>query len=91
MWPITHRLSWCSGGDGLTYRGTSTSERDERLTLVVWTGERRGPRVKGVGSKTAAPHHNRDHHMERGDNYDHEARGTEAHQRCDPPPFEEEQ
>nr|DAN72602.1 MAG TPA: hypothetical protein [Caudoviricetes sp.] len=69
-----------------------------RLTLVGWTGGHRRPRVKAIGSKTVArqgearrpatqprpSQRKRRHHK-------HEACGTEARQRCDPPPFEAEQ
>lgn len=34
--------------------GGPSPTRGGRLTLVVWTGERRRPRVKVIGSKTAA-------------------------------------
>lgn len=63
MRPITR----CSVGDGLTTSGTNPPECGGRLTPVGWTGERQDPRVKAIGSKTAAPQHNQDHHGERGD------------------------
>ena len=34
--------------------GTNAPGCGGRLTLVGWTGERQGPRVKAIGSKTAA-------------------------------------
>lgn len=61
-------------------------------------GEHRHPRVKAIGSKavarqtgqtpsTAQPRPSR----RKRRHHEHEARGSEAHQRCDPPPFEAEQ
>lgn len=54
-----------------------------RLTLVGLTGEHRHPRVKAIGSKTAASQTGqtlhgttKTKHGERGDNYGHEAHGT---------------
>lgn len=34
--------------------GTNALDCGGRLTMVVWTGEHRRPRVKAIGSKTAA-------------------------------------
>lgn len=50
MRPITRY----SGGDGLTTSGTNTPDCGGRLTPVVWTDEHQRPRVKAIGSKTAA-------------------------------------
>ena len=48
MWPITR----CSGGGGLSCR--PPPECGGRLTSAGWTGYYRGPKVKTVGSETAA-------------------------------------
>lgn len=49
MWPAAR----CSGG-WADVSGTNPLDCGGRLTLVVWTGRHRGPRVKAIGSKTAA-------------------------------------
>lgn len=89
MWPITHPPFVVFWRGGLTTSWTNTRSCDGRLTSVVWTGERRGPRVKGVGSKTAARNTTKTTTEKRG-HHDHEACGTEAHQCCDQPSFETE-
>ena len=92
-WPVTR----CSGGDGLTCR--------EPIPQIVadvspwWCGQaaigalelrpsgaRQWP-VRWGRRSTAQPRPSR---RKRG-HHEHEARGTEAHQRRDPPPFETEQ
>ena len=93
MWPIIR----CSGGDGLTCRGpTHQSVTD----VSPWkggqasigalelrpSGARQWPVRRGRRS-TAQP---RPSLRKRG-HHEHEARGTEAHQRRDPPLFEAEQ
>ena len=45
-------------GDGGGVSETNTPQCGGRLTPSGWTGGRRGPRVKAIGSKTAARQHN---------------------------------
>lgn len=52
--PIARPSFMVFEGGGADVSGTNTTERDGRLTLVGWTGERRGPRVEAIGGKTVA-------------------------------------
>ena len=94
MWPIIR----CSRGDGMACREPthhSVADVSPRWGGQASTGalELRpsGARQQPARVKQGAQQHKQDHHRERGRHHDHEACGTEAHQRCDPPPFEAEQ
>ena len=95
--PASTRLSWCSGCGGVDASEPNTSELWRTSHIGGWTGERQGPRVKAIGARqqpvrrgrrpAAQPRpsqRKRRHH-------EHEACGTEAHQRRNPTPFEAEQ
>lgn len=95
--PSPIRLSWCSGVMGWRV-GNQTPECGGRLTPVVWTGEHRRPRVKAIGSKTAArqgeatrPAAQPRQSRRKRRHHDHEARGITPLTPPDPSPFEAEQ
>lgn len=57
----------CSGGDGVTCREPTpwtVMDVSPRLGGQAGVG---GPRVEAIGSKTAAPQRNQDHHEKRGE------------------------
>lgn len=91
------RLLWRSGVTGLTCLDPTHRSVADVSPPGCGQGEHQGPRLEAIGSKTTAPtdgayapQHKPNHGGKRR-HHEHEACGTEAHQRCDPPPFETEQ